>query len=157
MENRLNLIQIKYLPIVVALMYKKGSIKTYQEISHSVSVSATPVFAEDESSDKEKRYIWAYQIRIENKSEHVLQLRRRYWKITDCYGKTQEIRGDGVVGEQPILKPGDVFEYTSATPLQTPSGIMEGTYVMVDPSGKEFEIKIPAFSLDSPYQNQVIH
>ncbi len=138
-------------------MYKKGPIKTYQEISHSVSVSATPIFAEHESSDKEKRYIWAYQIRIENKSEHVLQLRRRYWKITDCYGKTQEIRGDGVVGEQPTLKPGDVFEYTSATPLQTPSGIMEGTYVMVDPSGKEFEIKIPAFSLDSPYQNQVIH
>lgn len=139
-------------------MYKKEQIsKMYQEISHSVSVCATPVFVERESSDKERRYIWAYQIRIENKGTLALQLRRRYWKITDCYGKTQEIRGEGVVGEQPTLKPGDVFEYTSATPLQTPSGIMEGIYFMVDQSGREFEIKIPAFSLDSPYQNQIIN
>ncbi|MBL9029993.1 MAG: Co2+/Mg2+ efflux protein ApaG [Caedimonas sp.] len=131
--------------------------KTYQETSHSVSVSITPVFTDLESSDGEQYYIWAYQVRIENLGKQIFHLRRRYWKIIDCYGKIHEIMGEGVVGEQPVLKPGDIFEYTSAAPLQSPSGIMEGIYFMVNEHGKEFDVKIPACSLDSPYQRQSIN
>jgi ApaG protein len=81
-----------------------------------------------------------------------VQLRTRYWRITDSLGRVQEVRGAGVVGEQPVLKPGDSYEYTSGTPLPTPSGIMVGTYQMESQSGEKFDINVPAFSLDSPYQ-----
>ena len=81
-----------------------------------------------------------------------MQLRTRYWRITDSLGRIQEVRGPGVVGEQPVLKPGDSYEYTSGTPLPTPSGIMVGTYQMESQSGEKFDIDVPAFSLDSPYQ-----
>ncbi len=79
-------------------------------------------------------------------------LGNRYWRITDSLGRVQEVRGAGVVGEQPILHPGEAFEYTSGTPLKTPSGIMVGTYQMESTGGERFEIAIPAFSLDSPHQ-----
>src|SRR3546814_10575109 len=72
-------------------------------------------------------YVWAYQVRIENIGRETVQLRNRYWQITDAFGRVQEVRGPGVVGEQPVLQPGESFEYTSGTPLQTPSGIMVGT------------------------------
>jgi len=79
-----------------------------------------------------------------------VQLRSRHWKITDALGRQQEVKGPGVVGETPMLRPGDVFEYTSGTPLSTPSGIMGGTYQMVTESGENFDIEIPVFSLDTP-------
>ena len=111
-----------------------------------------PFFLEDQSSPDEAHYVWAYHVTIENHGSETVQLRMRYWRITDSLGRVQEVRGAGVVGEQPILKPGESFEYTSGTPLPTPSGIMVGTYQMESESGERFEIAVPAFSLDSPHQ-----
>ena len=91
-------------------------------------------------------------MRIDNGSDNTVQLRRRHWRITDAVGHVQNVEGDGVVGEQPMLHPGESFEYTSGTPLQTPSGIMVGTYQMETRDGETFDVAIPAFSLDSPHQ-----
>lgn len=124
----------------------------YSETTNSILVTVKPVYLDDQSSPREHRFIWAYHVRIENKGPVTVQLRRRHWRITDSLGRTQEVRGDGVVGEQPILHPGESFEYTSGTPLTTPSGIMVGTYQMETEAGQAFDIAIPAFSLDSPHQ-----
>ena len=96
--------------------------------------------------------MWAYWVKIENQGGETVQLRNRYWRITDSQGQVQEVRGAGVVGEQPALKPGESFEYTSGTPLSTPSGIMLGSYQMQRNDGDTFDVTIPAFSLDSPYE-----
>lgn len=124
----------------------------YSETTRSIRVTVKPVFLEDQSSPGENHYVWAYHVRIENMGPETVQLRNRYWRITDSFGRVQEVRGAGVVGEQPVLKPGEAFEYTSGTPLHTPSGIMVGTYQMEMPSGERFDVAIPAFSLDSPHQ-----
>ena len=124
----------------------------YSTVTRSIKVTVKPVFLEDQSSPRDRHYVWAYQVRIENQGGDVVQLRSRHWRITDSLGRVQEVRGAGVVGEQPVLKPGDAFEYTSGTPLPTPSGIMSGTYQMETPGGERFDVKIPAFSLDSPHQ-----
>ena len=125
----------------------------YSETTNSILVTVKPFFLDDQSSPRENRFVWAYQVRIENKGPITVQLRRRHWRITDSLGRTQEVRGDGVGGEQPVLHPGESFEYTSGTPLATPSGIMVGTYFMEAEGGQEMEIAIPAFSLDSPHQS----
>ncbi len=122
----------------------------YTSTTSNVTVSVEPTYLENESDPDKNLYVWAYHVRIENKGAEVLQLRTRYWKITDAYGRNQEVRGPGVVGEEPILRPGESFEYTSGTPLSTPSGIMVGTYAMQTSDGKMFDVDIPAFSLDSP-------
>lgn len=124
----------------------------YSETTRSITVTVKPVYLEDQSSPVENRYVWAYHVRIENRGRETVQLRRRYWKITDNRGQIQEVRGPGVVGEQPVLAPGESFEYTSGTPLPTPSGIMAGTYEMETKGGESFSVAIPAFSLDSPHQ-----
>ena len=124
----------------------------YSSITRSIRVSVEPIFLEDQSSPSDDHYVWAYQVRIENDGEETVQLVNRYWRITDAMGRIQEVQGEGVVGEQPTLRPGQAFEYTSGTPLDTPSGIMVGSYEMETPAGERFEIDIPAFSLDSPYQ-----
>jgi ApaG protein len=124
----------------------------YSEITRSIKVTVKPFYLEDQSSPTENHYVWAYQVRIENTGAETVQLRRRHWRITDGMGRLQEVRGPGVVGEQPVLAPGESFEYTSGTPLTTPSGIMMGTYEMETHGGESFEVAIPAFSLDSPHQ-----
>ncbi len=91
-------------------------------------------------------------MRIENLGGETAQLISRHWRITDAKGEVHEVRGPGVVGEQPTLEPGDFFEYTSGTPLATPSGIMQGSYQMENERGETFDVQIPPFSLDSPYQ-----
>lgn len=131
--------------------------KTYSEITHAIRVSATPFFIEEESSHETSQYLWAYQIRIENLSPHEVQLKGRHWEILDASGHKQLIEGDGIIGQQPTLKPGDALEYTSSAPLSTPSGVMHGYYVMINNIGQEIEVTIPAFSLDSPYQARVIN
>ena len=125
---------------------------SYSETTRSITVTVEPTYLEDQSSPTEDRYVWAYHVRIENNGAETVQLRRRHWRITDGLGRTQEVRGPGVVGEQPILGPGQSFEYTSGTPLTTPSGIMVGSYEMETRQGENFLIAIPAFSLDSPHQ-----
>ena len=127
----------------------------YDKTTRAIRVSVRPTFLEDQSSPDENYYVWAYRVRIENQGEETVQLRDRYWRITDGFGRVQEVRGPGVVGEQPVLKPGERFEYTSGTPLATPSGIMLGTYRMETDAGESFEVEIPAFSLDSPYDQNL--
>ena len=124
----------------------------YSETTRAIRITVKPFFLEDQSSPEESHYVWAYHVRIENQGPETVQLRNRYWRITDSLGRIQEVRGAGVVGEQPVLRPGETFEYTSGTPLGTPSGIMVGSYQMESASGERFDVNIPAFSLDSPHQ-----
>jgi len=124
----------------------------YSETTRSIRITVRPFFLEDQSSPEESHFVWAYHVRIENQGPETVQLRHRYWRITDSLGRIQEVRGAGVVGEQPILRPGEAFEYTSGTPLTTPSGIMVGTYQMETEEGERFDVRVPAFSLDSPHQ-----
>jgi ApaG protein len=124
----------------------------YTETTRLINVTVQPFYLEDQSEPDEGRYVWAYHVRIENRGRETVQLRNRHWQITDSRGQVQEVRGPGVVGEQPVLGPGESFEYTSGTPLPTPSGIMVGSYEMETPAGESFLVRIPAFSLDSPHQ-----
>ena len=124
----------------------------YNSKSNNISVTVAPIFLEDQSDPEDDHFVWAYQVKIENHGPTTVQLQERYWRITDANGLVQEVRGSGVVGEQPILEPGESFEYTSRTPLNTPSVIMVGSYSMQTNQGDQFDVDIPAFSLDSPHQ-----
>jgi ApaG protein len=124
----------------------------YSETTRSIRVTVKPFYLEEQSSPAEEHYVWAYHVRIENRGRETVRLRSRHWRITDNRGHIEEVRGPGVVGEQPLLRPGESFEYTSGTPLPTPSGIMVGSYQMETKAGERFEVRIPAFSLDSPHQ-----
>ena len=124
----------------------------YSETTKSIRVTVVPVFLDEHSSPEDAKYVWAYEVKIENLGDETGQLINRHWSITNSLGQTETVRGPGVVGEQPILKPGEYFEYTSGAPLSTPSGLMVGTYQMEDNDGKVFDVSIPAFSLDSPHQ-----
>lgn len=124
----------------------------YSQTTRGITITVQPVFLEDQSSPTESHYVWAYRVRIENKGSETVQLMRRHWKITDALGRMQEVQGTGVVGEQPVLEPGGSYEYTSGTPLSTPSGIMMGSYQMETFEGDTFDVGIPAFSLDSPHE-----
>lgn len=129
----------------------------YAQTTRAITVTVEPFYLDEQSAPDENHFVWAYHVRIENHGERTVQLLTRYWRITDSMGNAQEVRGDGVVGEQPVLAPGESFEYTSGTPLQTPSGIMVGTYQMQAENGEQFDVQIPAFSLDSPHQAVQIH
>ena len=124
----------------------------YSATTKAIRVSVKPIFLDDQSTPSEDYYVWAYQVTIENTGGETVQLLNRHWRITDAHGRMQEVKGEGVVGEQPRLRPGELFEYTSGTPLTTPSGLMMGSYEMEGEGGQRFDIDIPAFSLDSPYQ-----
>lgn len=129
----------------------------YDSVTRDIKVSVEPIWLEDESEPDSDYYVWAYRVVIENQGKELVQLRSRYWQITDAMGQTQEVRGTGVVGEEPTLQPGETFEYTSGTPLSTPSGIMTGNYQMQTQEGELFLVDIPAFSLDCPYQPRSLH
>ncbi len=124
----------------------------YLATTRHINVEVTPFFLEDQSEPQDNHYVWAYRVNIENDSTQTVQLKTRYWRITNGTGHSEEVRGEGVVGEQPVLEPGDNYQYTSGCPLSTPSGIMVGSYTMESEFGESFEIAIPAFSLDSPYE-----
>lgn len=126
----------------------------YSKTTSGVTVSVEPQYLDHESEPENNLWVWAYTVRIENGGADTLQLRTRYWRITDAMGRTQEVRGPGVVGEQPVLRPGESFVYTSGTPLGTASGIMQGSYSMEAPGGRLMDVDIPAFSLDSPGAKQ---
>ena len=122
----------------------------YRATTRSIEVAVTPQFLDERSSPANNYYFWAYTIEIVNHGSETVQLVSRHWRITDASGRVQEVRGPGVVGEQPVLGPGQSFQYTSGVPLPTPSGFMAGSYNMVSTAGERFDIEIPAFSLDSP-------
>lgn len=124
----------------------------YSAVTQGIRVTVEPHFLDDRSRPEEHEFFWAYTVTIANEGQATVQLLKRTWQITDASGRTQRVHGAGVVGEQPVLSPGESFEYTSGTPLSTPSGIMRGQYHMVEPaSGAAFDVEIPAFSLDSPH------
>lgn len=122
-----------------------------------ITVSVETAYIEKDSDPDNQYFVWAYRIKIENNSANTVQLMSRHWKITDALGRQQEVKGAGVMGEQPVLAPGASFSYSSGTPLQTPSGFMRGTYAMRADNGREFDIEIPAFSLDCPHDEAQLH
>jgi ApaG protein len=122
----------------------------YRTVSRGIEVKVTPRFLPDRSSPDNGYYFWAYTITLTNLGRETVQLKTRHWRITDALGRLQEVRGAGVIGKEPVLRPGEDFEYTSGVPLPTPSGFMTGTYGMVTEAGEPFDIDIPAFSLDTP-------
>jgi ApaG protein len=126
----------------------------YEAETQGVIIRVKPNFLDEESSPAENRYFWAYHVEIENRGKHTLQLMTRHWHITDREGRVQEVNGSGVVGQNPVLRPGAKFEYTSGCPLAAPSGMMQGTYSLEDETGAKLEARIPLFALDSPYDRR---
>lgn len=130
----------------------------YSKTTRGIRVSVRSFYLADQSKPEEGKFAWAYRIKIENQGRETVQLLRRTWQITDANGRTQRVHGPGVVGQQPTIEPGESFEYTSGTPLDTGSGYMTGAYHMVvSDTGEKFDVAIPIFSLDSPHQHGRVH
>ena len=126
--------------------------------TNGVRVSVRAYYLPDRSKPDESQFFWAYRVRIANIGTVSVQVLSRTWLITDAMGRTQRVHGEGVIGQTPIIAPGETFEYTSGTPLSAPSGIMLGRYHVVEPvTGIKFDVTIPAFSLDSPHQSGLVH
>ena len=129
----------------------------YEAVTHGIRVRVTPQYLEEESVAGREPLFWAYTIEITNEGSETVQLRSRHWRITDATGRTEEVRGPGVVGQTPVLEPGASFRYTSGCPLDTPSGIMVGSYQMTTEAGERFDVAVPAFSLDSPHATRSLN
>ncbi len=129
----------------------------YRATTRHIQVTATPRYVAERSEPENNRYFWAYTIEVVNLGTKTVQLKTRHWVITDALGRVEEVRGAGVVGEEPVLPPGGRFEYTSGVPLSTPTGIMHGSYEMVCESGERFSVEIPAFSLDLPDARYILN
>jgi ApaG protein len=130
---------------------------SYKAITRRIAVSVVPTYLEVESSPSNSQYLWAYRVTIENQGRETVQLLTRHWMITNARGELTEVKGSGVMGKQPFLKPGESHAYTSAAHINTPSGMMGGSYQMESDSGEHFDIEIPTFSLDSPNQGVLLH
>jgi ApaG protein len=118
--------------------------------AHDIRVQVRSEYLPDQSNPAESRYVFAYHVTISNEGSQPARLLTRHWVIMDGEARTQEVRGDGVVGEQPRLAPGETYEYTSGTVLDTPVGSMHGSYGMIDETGQPFDAAIPAFTLAIP-------
>jgi ApaG protein len=129
----------------------------YRAVTRQIEVKASPSFMPEKSSPDNGYFFWAYTITLTNLGRETVQLKTRHWRITDANGRLQEVRGAGVVGETPVLRPGQNYEYTSGVPLPTSSGFMVGTYGMVTETGEAFDIDIPAFSLDLPQDTRTLN
>lgn len=129
----------------------------YERETRRIRVAVRPAYLDDQSDPDGDRYVWSYTVTIENLGKEPVQLLSRYWNIVDGAGRVQEVRGPGVVGAQPVIGPGESFQYTSGCPLETASGSMSGRYQMMSASGESFEAEIPAFLLESPYERRQIH
>jgi ApaG protein len=134
-----------------------GKQTPYVANTRGIEVSVEPTYLETRSSPESSQYFWAYRVVIENQGQETVQLLSRHWMITNARGEFTEVKGPGVVGEQPVLKPGERFEYTSGAPLNTPSGMMGGAYQMESESGERFDIEIPTFALDRPNQRLFVN
>lgn len=130
---------------------------TYEQRTHDVIVRVESDYLDDQSSPSDSRFIWAYTVEIENQTDQDLTVVERFWQIADSRGKVQKVRGNGVVGETPVVRPGETFRYTSGAPLSAPSGMMLGNYSMETPDGDRFDVDIPAFVLDSPHEGLVLN
>lgn len=118
--------------------------------SYNIKVKVKPFYIENQSFPEQERYVFGYTITIKNEGNIAARLLTRHWIITDASNKKQEVHGEGVVGEQPLLRPGDSFEYTSGAILETPVGSMQGSYQMLADNGVTFDAEIPAFTLATP-------
>src|SRR5215472_2660227 len=136
---------------------RSTSALVYEQVTRGVRVRVKPAFLDDQSDPEMGRFLWSYTFTIENRGTETVQLLSRYWHITDASGRIQEVSGPGVVGAQPLIEPGQAFEYTSGCPLGTASGAMMGRYQMLAASGESFEAEIPAFLLESPHERRQIH
>jgi ApaG protein len=126
--------------------------KPYTAITRGIAVSVEPSYLEANSSPSTSQYVWAYRVTIENQGKETVKLLSRHWMITNSRGELTEVKGLGVIGEQPLLAPGQSYVYTSGAPLDTPWGMMGGSYEMETDRNERFSIEIPTFSLDSPKQ-----
>lgn len=129
----------------------------YTATTRNIAVSVEISYLETHSSPDDAQYFWAYRVTIQNQGNETVQLLSRHWMITNARGEFNEVKGPGVVGEQPVLRPGQSFVYTSGCPLDTPSGMMGGSYLMETEKGERFDIEIPTFSLDRPNQGVVLN
>jgi ApaG protein len=129
----------------------------YRATTRGIEVSVLPTYLEARSSPDDSQYFWAYRVIIENHGKETVQLLNRHWMISNARGELTEVKGAGVVGEQPVLKPGESYEYTSGAPLNTTSGMMGGAYQMKSETGEQFDIEIPTFSLDRPNQGVLLN
>lgn len=129
----------------------------YRAVTEGIEVIVAPEYAAERSRPEIGEYFWIYEVEIRNRSADTVQLHARRWKITDSAGKTQHVQGLGVVGEQPVLRPGDVFRYSSGCPLTSGHGIMVGSYEMIAEDGRRIEVEIPAFSLDTPFEKRIVN
>ena len=129
----------------------------YSCVTRDIEITVLPEFMPDRSDPDVGHYFWSYTVEIANQSHTTVQVTARHWKITDGNGRSEEVKGAGIVGEQPVLQPGETFRYTSGCPLGTSSGIMAGSYRVVDESGAAFDVVIPTFSLDSPFTRRVLN
>lgn len=130
---------------------KEADPHAYQATTRGIRIRVEPKYLDDQSSPEDSHFVWSYTVEINNDGSESVQLKTRTWRITDGLGRTEEVRGPGVVGQTPTIPPGGSFNYTSGCPLKTPQGIMVGSYQMTDEAGVMFDVAIPAFSLDSPY------
>ena len=138
--------------------YIKDNIEYYYtEVTKNIRVSVKTNFLPDQSDTENNLWVWSYHILIENNGNDKVQLIDRYWKITDATGIIKEVKGSGVIGEQPTIKPGEFFEYTSGTPLNKSSGFMSGNYRMINENNESFFIDVPVFSLDIPSVQKILN
>ncbi|MGQ3675842.1 Co2+/Mg2+ efflux protein ApaG [Xanthobacter sp. TB0139] len=129
----------------------------YRATTRQIQVTVTPRYMAERSEPDHSRYFWAYTIELANLGSETVQLKTRHWIITDALGRTEQVHGPGVVGEEPVLPPGGHFEYTSGVPLSTPTGIMHGSYDMICETGERFSVEVPAFSLDLPDAHRILN
>ena len=129
----------------------------YRQTTRSIRIEVEPLYLADQSEPDQGYYVWAYTVSIYNEGREAIQLRSRHWQISDGHGQVHEVKGTGVVGEQPVILPGEVYEYTSGTPLASPSGIMVGTYQMETRHGEVFDAQVPPFPLDCPHADRMVH
>jgi ApaG protein len=141
----------KNTPAMTIKRTSRATLHPYEATTRGIRIRVEPHYMEEQSSPEDSHFVWSYAVEIINDGTETVQLRSRIWRITDALGRTEEVRGRGVVGQTPVIAPGKSFHYTSGCPLKTPQGIMVGSYQMTDDAGELFDVAIPAFSLDSPY------
>jgi ApaG protein len=141
----------KNTPAMTIKRMSRTTLHPYEAITRGIRIRVEPRYMEEQSSPEDSHFVWSYTVEISNDGTETVRLKSRIWRITDALGRTEEVRGPGVVGQTPVIAPGKSFHYTSGCPLKTPQGIMVGSYQMTDEAGELFDVAIPAFSLDSPY------
>lgn len=133
------------------------NVMTFEAVTSEIRIAVQSYFLEAQSDPEEPQFVWAYRIKIANEGKTTVQLLNRSWVITDAVGAVKQVDGEGVIGEQPVIAPGQHFVYTSGTPLTTATGFMQGSYEMQDEDGEHFFVEIPTFSLDSPYYSKHVN